>query len=220
IFYLLNMIITWLGHSFFKIETKNKVIAIDPYSEESVGLKPPRFKTDILLISHNHEDHNNKQTILGEPFVLGGLGEIEIDGIFVEGILSYHDDNNGKYRGLNTIFIIYSEGMKLCFLGDLGEKKLKEESLQKVSNADILFIPIGGNYTVSSEEAVSLTNQIEPKIVIPMHYKIKGSKIKLDTEEKFLKALSKKPEVLDKLSIRKTQLPQETKLVLLKPLNK
>jgi len=101
-----------------------------------------------------------------------------------------------------------------------GRKKLKEESLEKVSNADILFIPIGGNYTISSEEAVSLINQIEPKIVIPMHYKIKGSKIKLDTEEKFLKAFSKKPEVLDKLSVRKTQLPQETKLVILKPSNK
>lgn len=214
------MIISWLGHSFFKIETKNKVIAIDPYNEESLGLKPPRFKADILLISHNHKDHNNKKVILGEPFILEELGEIETDGIFIEGILSYHDDANGKYRGLNTIFIIYSEEMKLCFLGDLGEKKLKEESLQKVSNADILFIPIGGNYTIDGEEAISLINQIEPKIIIPMHYKIEGLKLKLDSEDKFLKAFSKKPEVLDKLVIRKTQLPQETRIVLLKPLYK
>ncbi|HPC30865.1 MAG TPA: MBL fold metallo-hydrolase [Candidatus Paceibacterota bacterium] len=214
------MIISWLGHSFFKIETKNKVIAIDPYNEESLGLKPPRFKADILLISHNHKDHNNKKAILGEPFILEELGEIETDGIFIEGILSYHDDANGKYRGLNTIFIIYSEEMKLCFLGDLGEKKLKEESLQKVSNADILFIPIGGNYTIDGEEAISLINQIEPKIIIPMHYKIEGLKLKLDSEDKFLKAFSKKPEVLDKLVIRKTQLPQETRIVLLKPLYK
>lgn len=214
------MIISWLGHSFFKIETKNKVIAIDPYNEESLGLKPPRFKADILLISHNHKDHNNKKAILGEPFILEELGEIETDGIFIEGILSYHDDANGKYRGLNTIFIIYSEEMKLCFLGDLGEKKLKEESLQKVSNADILFIPIGGNYTIDGEEAISLINQIEPKIIIPMHYKIEGLKLKLDSEDKFLKAFSKKPEVLDKLVIRKTQLPQETKIILLKPLYK
>ncbi len=214
------MIISWLGHSFFKIETKNKVIAIDPYNEESLGLKPPRFKADILLISHNHKDHNNKKAILGEPFILEELEEIETDGIFIEGILSYHDDANGKYRGLNTIFIIYSEEMKLCFLGDLGEKKLKEESLQKVSNADILFIPIGGNYTIDGEEAISLINQIEPKIIIPMHYKIEGLKLKLDSEDKFLKAFSKKPEVLDKLVIRKTQLPQETRIVLLKPLYK
>lgn len=214
------MIITWLGHSYFKIETKNKVIAIDPYSEESTGLKPPRFKSDILLISHNHEDHNNKKTILGEPFILEGLGEVEIEGIFIEGLSSFHDSSSGKYRGLNTIFNIYAEDLKICFLGDLGEKNLKEESLEKVSNTDILLIPIGGNYTIDAEEAVSLVNQIDPKIVIPMHYKIPGLKIKLETEEKFVKAFSKKPEILDKLVIRKTQLPQETKIIILKPQNK
>lgn len=214
------MIITWLGHSYFKIETKNKTIAIDPYSEDSTGLKPPRFKADILLISHNHEDHNNKKAILGEPFVLEGLGEVEIDGIFIVGIPSYHDSASGKYRGINTIFIIYAEDLKICFLGDLGEKNLKEESLEKVANSDILIIPIGGNYTIDAEEAISIINQIEPKIVIPMHYKIPGLKIKLDSEEKFIKAFSKKPEILDKLVIRKTQLPPETKIVFLKPQNK
>lgn len=214
------MIITWLGHSYFKIETKNKTIALDPYNEESTGLKPPRFKADILLISHNHEDHNNKKAILGEPFVLEGMGEIEIEGIFIEGILSYHDASAGKYRGINTIFNIYAEDLKICFLGDLGEKNLKEESLEKVSNSDILLIPIGGNYTIDAEEAISIINQIEPKIVIPMHYKIPGLKIKLESEEKFIKAFSKKEEILDKLVIRKTQLPQETKIILLKPQNK
>jgi len=214
------MIITWFGQSYFKIETKNKIIAIDPYKEESTGLKPARFKADILLISHNHDDHNNKNAILGEPFVLEGPGEIEINGIFIEGILSYHDSASGKYRGINTIFNIFSEEMKLCFLGDLGEKNLKEELLEKVSGADILFVPIGGNYTIDSEEAIFVINQVEPKIVIPMHYKIPSLKIKLDSEEKFLKAFSKKPEILEKLVIRPTQLPQETKIVILKPQNK
>ncbi len=211
------MIITWFGHSFFKIETKNKIIALDPYSEQSTGLKPPRFKADLLLISHNHEDHNNKKIILGEPFILEGPGEIEIDGIFIDGILSYHDSSSGKYRGLNTIYNIYSEDLKICFLGDLGEKNLKEECLEKVSNADILLIPIGGNFTIDAEEARSLINQIEPKIVIPMHYKIPGLKIKIDSEEKFIKIFGKKPEILEKLAIRKTQIPQETKIIFLKP---
>ena len=201
---------------YFKIETKGKIIAIDPFSENTLGIKPARFKADILLISHSHEDHNNKAAILGEPFVLEGPGEIEKEGIFIEGILSYHDNRLGRDRGYNTIYKIEAEDLTLCHLGDLGEKILKEETLEKLSEIDVLFIPVGGIYTIDAEEAVAIINQIEPKIVIPMHYQLKDSKIKLEALEKFLKAFGKKPEELDKLVIRKTQLPQETKLIVLK----
>ena len=210
------MIIQWFGQSYFKIETKNKIIALDPYFEDSLGFKPPRFKADILLISHPHEDHNNKAAILGEPFILEGPGEIEKEGIFIEGVLSYHDNRLGRDRGYNTIYKIETEDLTLCHLGDLGEKILKEETLEKLSEIDVLFIPVGGIYTIDAEEAVAIINQIEPKIVIPMHYQLKDSKIKLEALEKFLKAFGKKPEELDKLVIRKTQLPQETKLIVLK----
>jgi L-ascorbate metabolism protein UlaG (beta-lactamase superfamily) len=209
------MIIQWFGQSYFKIETKNKVIVIDPFSENALGIKPARFKADILLISHPHEDHNNKAVILGEPFILEGPGEVEKEGIFIEGILSYHHNHLGRNREYNTIYKIEAEDLTLCHLGDLGEKILKEETLEKLSEIDVLFIPVGGNYTIDAEEAVAIINQIEPKIVIPMHYQLKDLKIKLDTLEKFLKAFGKKPEELDKLVIRKTQLPQETKLIVL-----
>jgi len=211
------MIITWLGHSYFKIESRGKIIAIDPYSESSTGFKPPRFKADILLISHQHEEHNNKKAILGEPFILEGPGEIEIGGIFIEGLLSFHDKKRGKARGLNTIYLINSEDINIAFLGDLGESHLKDETLEKINNPDILLIPVGGRYTIDAEEAVFLINQIEPKIVIPMHYSLQGLKIKLDPVEKFVKALGKKPEILDKLTIRKNQLPENTNLIILRP---
>lgn len=211
------MIIQWFGHSYFRVDTKNKIIAIDPYSESSTGLKPSRFKADLLLITHQHEDHNNKSVIMGDPLVLEGPGEIETGGIFIEGIHSFHDKKQGKTRDSNTIYLIKSEGVTFCHLGDLGEKDLKEEALEKVANVDILLVPIGGNYTIDYEEAVSLINQIEPKIIIPMHYALPQLKIKLDPLDKFIKAISKKPEVLDKLVIRKTQLPKETKLIVLKP---
>lgn len=211
------MIIQYFGHSYFKIETKNKIIALDPYSEEALGLKPPRFKANILLISHDHKDHNNKAAILGEPFVVEGPGEIEKDGIFIEGIISYHDNRLGQERGYNTIYKIKTEDLTLCHLGDLGEKTLKDNTLERLSDIDILFIPVGGTYTINAEEAISIINQIEPKIVIPMHYQLPGAKIKLDPLEKFLKAFEKKAEELDKLVIRATQLPEETKLIILKP---
>jgi L-ascorbate metabolism protein UlaG (beta-lactamase superfamily) len=208
------MIIQWFGHSYFKIETKNKVIAIDPYYEEITQIKSPRFKADILLISHNHLGHNNKNAILGEPFVLEGPGEIEKEGIFIYGIPSFHDNKNGKERGFNTIFVLESEEITVCHLGDIGEKMLKEDTLEKLSKVDILLIPTGGNSTINAENAIDIINQIEPKIVIPMHYRL-NNKSKLEPLDKFLKAFSKKPQEMDKLVIRKTQLPEETSLIVL-----
>lgn len=209
------MIIQWFGQSYFRIDTKNKVIALDPYHENFTGLKPPRFKADILLISHNHDDHNNQDLILGKPFVMAGAGEIEVANIVIDGLMSYHDNQGGKLRGLNTIYLIRSEDMKLVFLGDLGEKRIKEETLEKVANSDILFIPVGGTYTIDAEEAVSVINQIEPKIVIPMHYQLPGLKIKLDSVDNFIRVFGKKPEYLNKLVMRRSQLPQNTQLVIL-----
>jgi L-ascorbate metabolism protein UlaG (beta-lactamase superfamily) len=209
------MIIQWFGHSFFRLDTKNKIIAIDPYSEAATGLKPSRFKADVVLITHQHEDHNNKSVIMGDPFILEGPGEIEIGGIYIEGLLTFHDKKRGQERGENTIYLLESEDITICHLGDLGEPKLKEEILEKVSNTDILLVPVGGNYTINSEEAISFINQIEPKIIIPMHYALPNLKIKLDPIDKFIKSISKKPEVMDKLVIRKNNLPEETKLIVL-----
>jgi len=215
------MIIQWFGHSYFRIDSKNKIIAIDPYYEpkannkvlakqgsypqSTTGLKPPRFKSDILLIPQQQENHNNKSAIMGNPLILDGPGEIETKGIFIEGIR----------QKSNTIYLIKSEGMALCHLGNLEKKNLKEELLEKVANVDILLVPIGGHDTINYEEAISLINQIEPKIIIPMHYSLPNLKIKLDALDEFLKAISKKPEILDKLIIRKNNLPGETKLIVL-----
>jgi len=215
------MIIQWFGYSYFRIDSKNKIIAIDPYyepkannkvlakqgsySESMTGLKPPRFKSDILLITQQQANNNNRSSIMGDPLALEGPGEIETKGIFIEGIA----------HKSNTIYLMKSEGITLCHLGNLEKKDLKEELLEKVANVDILLIPVGGHDTINYEEAISLINQIEPKIIIPMHYALPNLKIKLDSLDKFLKAISKKAEVLDKLVIRKNNLPGETKLIIL-----
>lgn len=211
------MIITWYGHSYFKIETKDLVLAIDPFTEKSCGLTPSRIKADILLISHNHLDHNNEAIIMGEPMVIKGPGEVEKKGVFIDGLASFHDNQQGRERGLNTIFLINSEMMKICHLGDLGEKRLKEEALEKVAGTDILLVPVGGFYTLEIKEVVSLINQLEPKIVIPMHYQLPNikSELKLNALSKFVNEFGKKPEVLEKLVIKKNQLPTETKLIVL-----
>jgi L-ascorbate metabolism protein UlaG (beta-lactamase superfamily) len=216
------MQIIWHGHSFFQIliprkETSVK-IAIDPYDEQ-IGLKPPSLEADILLITHNHHDHNNIKAIKGTPFLISGPGEYEIKGVFIQGIFSFHDNAQGKERGENTIYTLESEGIKVCHLGDLGQKELTDEQLEKIGNVDILMIPIGGVYTISAKEATKVISQIEPKIVIPMHYQIPKLKIKLESLDKFLKMMGiKSPEVSKKISISQKNLPTEgMKVIILKP---
>jgi L-ascorbate metabolism protein UlaG (beta-lactamase superfamily) len=227
--------ITWAGQSCFQIAISNgkdniASIVIDPF-DEKIGLKPPNFEADILLISHNHHDHNNIKMVRpvrsaesssgkNSPFLINGPGEYEIRGVFIQGIGSFHDDNQGKERGINTIYTIEAEGIKMCHLGDLGQKQLTDEQLEKIGIVDVLMIPVGGVYTISSSEAQKIIGQIEPKIVIPMHYEIPKLNIKLDGVDKFLKSVGKNSvEPQDKLTIKASAMPKEgeMEIVLLKP---
>ncbi|MBM3206792.1 MAG: MBL fold metallo-hydrolase [Candidatus Staskawiczbacteria bacterium] len=217
------MKITWAGQSCFQISaSSNKEvlanIVIDPFSD--IGLKMPNFDADILLSTHGHEDHNNFKAVKGNPFLIEGSGEYEVKGVFIKGIDSFHDDNEGKERGKNTIYTIEVEDMKVCHLGDIGQKQLTDDQLEKIGHVDILMIPVGGVYTIDSSEAQKIIGQIEPKVVIPMHYEVSGLKIKLDNVSKFLKASGRNSiEPIDKFTVKASTLPKERDMdiVLLKP---
>lgn len=210
------MNITYYGHSCFKIISNGLVIITDPF-DKSVGLVPPRLGADIITVSHDHYDHNNTQAISGSPFIINGPGEYEIKGISIKGILSFHDNCQGQERGLNTIYLIETEGIKLCHLGDFGQDKLIDTQFEAINNPDILFIPVGGKYTIDAASASSLISQVEPKIVLPMHYKISGLKIDLAPLDKFLKEMGiAQKEPIDKLTIKKKDLPQETEVMVMK----
>lgn len=219
------MQIIWHGHAFFQIIVnqgkEQKInIAIDPFSEE-VGLRVPSLQADILLITHDHYDHNNVKAIKGSPFLIEGPGEYEIKGAYVQGIAAYHDKSQGKERGRVTIYTIEAEGIKLCHLGDFGQKELTSEQIDKIGECDILMIPVGGIYTISGQEAAKIIPELEPKIVIPMHYQLPKLKLKSKLEglEKFLKAFGQKGITAQpKLSIKKRDLTEnKTKIIVLKP---
>jgi len=216
--------ISWYGQSCIKIIAKafqEVILIIDPFEHSVVGLNPPRSHADIIMVTHDHPDHNN----LGSPegnLIVRGPGEYELKGISVQGILGWHD----KKKTLPlTIYKIEAEGITLCHLGDLGQEELNDEQLEKIGGVDILFIPIGGEYTLNkqklstldAERAQRVINQIEPSLVIPIHYKIPGVILDLSGPEKFLKAMGiTKAERLDKLSIKKKDInPEETKIILL-----
>ncbi len=219
------MIITWLGQSCFKLQTQsgaagNATVLIDPYSND-IGIRLPKVTADFVLVTHDHDDHNNVAAVSGTPYVAASPGEYEVRGVFAHGIAAYHDASEGKERGLITMFRIEAEGMTLAHLGDLGQPKLTDEQFEQLNGVDILFIPVGGVYTIDAKAAVDIITQLEPRIVIPMHYSIPGldPKLGLDGVEKFIKQMgvtSNGHE--DKLKIVKKDLPQEeTKVYILKP---
>ncbi len=205
------MIITWQGQSCFKIQDKLGIdgltLTTDPFDKE-IGLKVPNFEADIVTVSHDHHDHNNVSSLRGNAFIINTAGEYDYKNILIQGIDSYHDDKKGEERGKNIIFRIEMDDLSLCHLGDLGHS-LSDEQLSKLSGIDILFVPVGGKYTLDAKKAVEVVSQIEPRIVIPMHYKIDGLKLDVDPVDAFIKELGIKPTYEEKLKIAKKDLPQE-----------
>ncbi len=217
------MEIAYLGHSCFRIKGKKNIIITDPY-KDNVGFKMPRASADIVTISHHHQDHNNIDVIKGttkrkEPFVIDGPGEYEVNGVSIFGIASFHDDSGGSKRGENTIYLINLDGLRLAHLGDLGHK-LSEEQLEELNGVDILFIPVGGTYTIDDNQAIEVIGQIEPRIIVPMHYKTPDLKPDFGIEitiGDFLKTIGEKAnKAKDKLVISRDKLPQEREIVVLK----
>ncbi|MFA4942336.1 MAG: MBL fold metallo-hydrolase [Patescibacteria group bacterium] len=205
------MIITWQGQSCFKIQDKvgseGITLVTDPF-DKSLGLKLPNFEADIITVSHNHADHNNTSAFRGAPKIVKSAGEYDIKGVMIEGILSYHDESQGKERGSNIIYRIEIDDITICHLGDLGHV-LDNKQLERLEGIDILLIPVGGNYTIDAKKAVEVISQIEPRIVIPMHYKTGDMKIDIDGVDKFVKELGIEATYEEKLKINKKDLPAE-----------
>ena len=179
------MKIRWLGHSCFLITNERGInILTDPF-DETLGYRMTKEKINIITISHEHYDHNNTMGIKGKPVVLKGPVNRDTHKIVFKGISSYHDSVYGKHRGENTIFVIKTDELTLCHLGDLGHL-LYNEQLEQINHVDILFIPVGGYFTINHIQAEQVINQIKAKIVIPMHYKTEAIKWSIDPLSVFL----------------------------------
>lgn len=209
-----------LGHSSFRIKGKTATVVLDPFDPKMVGLKLPKVEgADLITISHGHEDHNNSAAVGGEPFVISGPGEYEVKGITVIGVPSFHDDNKGADRGTNTIYVYTIDGVRICHLGDLGHK-LTDDQVDEIGSVDILLIPVGGHFTISAKVAAEVVAQIEPTIVIPMHYQRAGLAADLAKEltpvADFLKEMGAEGVTAEaKLTTSKDKLPENTTVVVL-----
>ena len=213
------MKITYLAHACFFIETSNRKIITDPYSN-TIGYAPLNKEADIVTISHDHFDHNAVEEVKGSPLIKKDVFNQEFNGVKVWGLQSFHDKSGGSQRGKNIIFVIESEGLKLAHFGDQGTIP-QEDIIQKLKDIHIALIPVGGFFTIGPEEATQIINILQPPIVIPMHYKTSKLNFDIQKVEGFLN-LNKDKKILMQddgwIEINTQNLPVSTQIVVLKHL--
>ena len=208
------MEITWLGHSCFKIKGKEATLVIDPCPPE-YGYNLGNPKADIVVLTHFHCGHSYIEGVSGEPRVIKSAGEYEVADVFITGIACFHDSEQGRRRGKNIIYHILVDDLAICHLGDLGHV-LTPEMAADIGNVDVLLIPTGGGSTIDAVAAAETARRLEPRFIVPMHYKTPAETRDLESIDRFLKEIGVKEVVSQiKLSLSKSSLPSTPQLVLL-----
>ena len=216
------MDIKYLGHSSFRIRGKTAAVVTDPFDPKMVGYSYPKVTADAVTISHAHPDHNQKDLIASRiegvpPVIIQGPGEYEIKGIKIYGYSTYHDQKEGQERGKNTVYVYSVDGINILHCGDLGHT-FSDQLLEELDEIHILMVPTGGFYTINEKEAMAIVRQVDPHIVIPMHYNESGKDkafAQLSGVDAFLKESGKTVEPISKLSITYDKLPEELEVVVL-----
>ncbi|HDM23665.1 MAG TPA: Zn-dependent hydrolase [Candidatus Bathyarchaeota archaeon] len=213
--------VKWLGHACFEISGRKVTIVTDPHDGYSIGLNPPRSEADIVLISHDHFDHAD-----GEKYVKKSDAKVlkaekgvwSIHGVEIMGITSFHDKFQGRQRGKNIVYKFTVDEVSFCHLGDIGHE-LADEQLKAIGKVHVLFIPVGGTYTIGPREAVNIIEKMNPNIVIPMHYRIPGLKLPIAEVDDFIDVAEDKFEIkyLDgnEIEVDLKNLPEKTTIYIL-----
>ena len=180
-----------------------------------VSNRHKRGDFELVTISHQHPGHSYVQGISDEPKLITAPGEYEISDVLIIGMATFHDEEEGRTKGKNTVYLIEIDEVSICHLGDLGHA-LTAEQIEEIENVDVMLLPVGGVSTIDAPLAAEMVRQLEPKIVVPMHYKTEALSWKLEPVESFLKEMgTNEIEPQPKLSLTKTGLPTSTQVLLL-----
>ncbi len=207
------MRIRWHGHACFEIENE-KILVTDPHDGKSIGIKAPFVEGDIILVSHDHFDHNAVRLVKkSDSKVVREPGTRTLHKVKIKGFPSYHDQNQGSKRGSNIIYRFDDEGITFCHLGDLGHMP-DDRLIDKLRPVDFLFIPVGGTFTIGPEEAKELVDKIKPSIAVPMHYKVGGLSLDIKGVNSFLSLYPEEKihKVGVELDFLRSDLPDETEV--------
>jgi L-ascorbate metabolism protein UlaG (beta-lactamase superfamily) len=207
------MDITYLGHSCFRIRGSQAIIITDPFPP-NIGYTLGKQTSDIVTISHQNPSHSYAEGVTG-AHVIKGPGEYEIAGVLILGVATFHDGVKGQSKGKNNVYLMEVDGINICHLGDIGHL-MTDEQLEELGHIDILMLPVGGVSTINANMAAQTVRKIEPKVVIPMHYKASQSKRDLEPVDSFLKEMGVTVmEPKPKLNINKNNLPLTLQVVVL-----
>jgi len=208
------MEISWLGHSCFRIRGRQATVITDPYPPD-LGYSLGKPTAHIVTVSHQHPGHSYVQGISGGPRLVTGPGEYEISGVLITGIATFHDRERGKQRGRNTVYLMEVDEVSVCHLGDLGHA-LTAGQVEEIGNVDVLLLPVGGVSTINAPVAAEVVRQLEPRAVVPMHYKTEALNWELEPVDRFLKEIGVKEITSQpKLSFTRSSLPASTQVFLL-----
>ena len=193
------MRIRWYGQSAYTLTGGGLTVTIDPFADMSALLggrrrfdypPVPEHSADLLLVTHEHADHNGVETVGGEPVVLRSTaGTFDSPAGTVKGIASEHDPVAGTERGPNTIYVLELDGVRVAHLGDLGQASLRDEQVAAIGAIDGLFVPVGGGFTIGAEQAAEVVARLSPRWVVPMHYRTPRLNF-LEDAEAFLKSMA------------------------------
>jgi L-ascorbate metabolism protein UlaG (beta-lactamase superfamily) len=219
------MEITYLGHSCFKIKSKEGMtVMMDPFKSEFVGLPLAKDVADIVTISHDHDDHNAVEMVTGpvtrqSTFVIDKEGEYEIGGVEITATKMFHDKVEGAEKGKNIIMNIRMDGISILHLGDLGHK-LTEAQIEKIGSVDVLMANVGGETALETDEMMELISDVQPSYVIPMHYKVPGMKEMWAKKHTLAEFLEKNKflvagEPVHKIKIDEGSLPDDTQVLIM-----
>lgn len=204
------MRIKWHGHSCFEIGDKMTVVT-DPHDGRSLGIKPPSAAADIVLMSHDHSDHNSSKTVRGtHKDVLAFAGDFEHNGLGFSGLQTYHDEVFGAKRGKNIVYLMKMDGISVCHCGDLGDIP-DAKVMERIKNVDILMVPVGEVYTMEIAKVLEFIDAVRPRVVIPMHYRVGGLSIPVRPVENFINSAEYEVEhVGSEIDLSADELPSET----------
>jgi len=197
--------LTWFGHACFLIEHQDVRILTDPF-DSSVGYRVPSVSADIVTESHQHFDHNAHHLLKGDFQLIKEPGEYSFKKLKIKGVKTFHDEAGGSRRGTNIVFAFEFPEWTVVHLGDLGHI-LSPQQVEAINQVNVLLIPVGGTFTVGPEEAKKIVEQLQPNVVVPMHYKTKYIKFDLRPVEDFLKFFTN----VKKLSESTFELTEEVK---------
>jgi len=211
------MRIKWHGHACFEVQGERTVL-IDPHDGKSLGIRAPNSRPDIVLISHDHFDHNCTRVLKGDFVVVREEGDREVKGLQVLGVEAAHDESGGSKRGKVIMFRFLMNGISFLHCGDLGQS-LGAEQLAALGRIDVLFVPVGGVFTLDGRQAMRLVQDLAPRVAIPMHYRYGGLALSIQNADAFLEGLpaDRLLRVGNETEFTEEELPQDTEFWVFSP---